>query len=161
MSQSGHNTSIAKHRLGCRLPHESSSVGDGYAANGPVVTYKLSPEELAKYGPAKQASEKKPFALNLTRKRKESGDMGFEKYPVKDKAGKETKEGKAKGTETLTIFQAIKLKEGLIAEVECIEKVLSLELTPGFRLITVNYRDQCKSKLQRITKAFSETVIEI
>jgi len=57
MGQSGHNTKISKFRSGCRLPHELSSAGDGYAAPGPVRTYKLSPEELAYYGPVKPKSE--------------------------------------------------------------------------------------------------------
>lgn len=50
--QSGRNTSISKHRLGCRLPCESSNIGDGYTNPGQVVVYKLSPEEIVKkYGP--------------------------------------------------------------------------------------------------------------
>jgi len=50
LGQSGHKTSVGRHRLGCRLPFEKSDVGDGYAASGPVVEYKLTPDELAKYG---------------------------------------------------------------------------------------------------------------
>lgn len=57
MGQSGHNTKISKFRSGCRLPHELSSTGDGYAAPGPVRIYKLSPKELAKYGPVKPRKE--------------------------------------------------------------------------------------------------------
>jgi hypothetical protein len=38
---------------GIRLPFESPSCGEWYTASGPVTTYKLSPEELARYGPAK------------------------------------------------------------------------------------------------------------
>lgn len=56
--QSARNTSISKHRLGCRLPCESPSVGDNYAAPGPVVTYKLSPEELARYGPVNKTTDR-------------------------------------------------------------------------------------------------------
>lgn len=49
---SGHNLNISKHRCGCRLPFEQPGVGDGYAGAGPVVSYRLSPEEIAaKYGP--------------------------------------------------------------------------------------------------------------
>ncbi|GEA17765.1 hypothetical protein [Moorella sp. E306M] len=59
MGQSGHNTSIAKSRLGCRLPYESAAVGDGYASPGPVVTYRLDPEEIAaKYGPPVKIRER-------------------------------------------------------------------------------------------------------
>jgi len=57
MGQSGHNLKISKFRCGCRLPHELSSAGDGYAASGPVRTYKLSPKELARYGPVKPRKE--------------------------------------------------------------------------------------------------------
>ena len=32
------------------MPYEHSDVGNGYASSGQVVKYKLSPEELAKYG---------------------------------------------------------------------------------------------------------------
>lgn len=56
MGQSGHNTSISKNRQGCRLPYESPSVGDGYASPGPVITYRLDPEEIAaRYGPPGEA----------------------------------------------------------------------------------------------------------
>lgn len=41
--------SISPRRHGCRLPHESPNYTGSGA--GPVTTYKLSPEELAKYGP--------------------------------------------------------------------------------------------------------------
>ena len=51
MGQSGHNTHMGRHRLGCRMPFEHSDVGDGYASPGPVTVYKLSPEEIRhKYG---------------------------------------------------------------------------------------------------------------
>lgn len=51
MGQSGHHTSVGRHRLGCRMPYEHSDVGNGYAASGPVVEYKMSPEEIErKYG---------------------------------------------------------------------------------------------------------------
>jgi hypothetical protein len=48
-----HNTSIAASRkFGVRFPFQTKDVGDGYAAPGPVVTYRLSPEEVAaRYGP--------------------------------------------------------------------------------------------------------------
>ncbi len=46
-----HNTSISRFRHGCRLPHETGGVGDGYASPGEVLTYRLSEEELARYGP--------------------------------------------------------------------------------------------------------------
>lgn len=56
---SGHNTSIAKSRLGCRLPYESPDVGDGYAAPGPVIEYRLSPEEIAaQYGAPREIKER-------------------------------------------------------------------------------------------------------
>lgn len=60
MPQSGHNTSIANSRRGCRLPHETSAVGDGYTTSGPVVSYRLSPEEIAaRYGrPAEKLPER-------------------------------------------------------------------------------------------------------
>ena len=49
---SGRNTKIAKSKSGYpRFPFENAGVGDGYALSGPVTTYKLSPEELARYGP--------------------------------------------------------------------------------------------------------------
>jgi len=48
--QSGHNLNIVKSRHGCRLPFESRA-GDRDAGAGLVVTYRLSPEELARYGP--------------------------------------------------------------------------------------------------------------
>lgn len=49
---SGLNTIRTKSRSGYpRFPFESAGVGDGYTASGPVITYKLSPEELARYGP--------------------------------------------------------------------------------------------------------------
>lgn len=59
------NTKISKFRAGCRLPHECSSVGDDYAANGPVKTYKLSPEELAKYGPVNKTKKNNRPQLTL------------------------------------------------------------------------------------------------
>jgi len=52
MDMSGHNTSIAKNKLGCRLPYEHSDIGDGYAASGEIKVYRLTPEEVARrYGP--------------------------------------------------------------------------------------------------------------
>jgi hypothetical protein len=51
---------------GIKLPFESPSAGDNYAASGPVTTYKLSPEELARYGPAKAA--KKQTVYNFKNK---------------------------------------------------------------------------------------------
>ncbi len=52
--QSGHNLSISKGKLGApRFPFEQRGVGDGYGGTGPVITYTLSPEELAKYGPCR------------------------------------------------------------------------------------------------------------
>jgi hypothetical protein len=51
VSQSGHNTHISRFRHGCRLPFETRDAGDGYASPGEVKTYRLSPEELARYGP--------------------------------------------------------------------------------------------------------------
>jgi len=60
MGQSGHNLKIAKYRHGCRLPCESA--GDGYAASGPVVTYRMSPEEIAaRYGPPAKRKERLPY----------------------------------------------------------------------------------------------------
>lgn len=55
--QSGRQTNISKHRLGCRLPHESSDIGTGYASPGPVVQYTLSQEEIIqRYGPVQQTA---------------------------------------------------------------------------------------------------------
>lgn len=54
------NTSIAKRRFGCRLPYESPDVGNGYASSGPVKEYRLSPEELARYGPVKKVQHSRP-----------------------------------------------------------------------------------------------------
>lgn len=51
MSQSARNTHISRYRHGCRLPFETAGAGDGYASPGEVKTYRLSPEELARYGP--------------------------------------------------------------------------------------------------------------
>jgi hypothetical protein len=51
VSQSGHNTRISRFRHGCRLPFETRDAGDGYASPGEVKTYRLGPEELARYGP--------------------------------------------------------------------------------------------------------------
>lgn len=54
--QSGHNLKISKHRLGCRLPFETTkSDGDGYAKAGEVKIYHLTPEEIAaRYGPPRE-----------------------------------------------------------------------------------------------------------
>jgi hypothetical protein len=51
--QSSHNLSILGSRRGApRFPFERSDAGDGYAGAGPVVSYRLSPEEIAaRYGP--------------------------------------------------------------------------------------------------------------
>ena len=49
---------------GVRMPHESPSVGDGYAASGEVKTYTLPPEEIDRiFGQAKPAEGKAPFKL--------------------------------------------------------------------------------------------------
>jgi hypothetical protein len=56
--QSGRNTNIARSRLGCRLPYEHPGIGDGYASAGPVITYTLSPEELARYGPPRRRKDR-------------------------------------------------------------------------------------------------------
>jgi hypothetical protein len=63
--QSGHNLKISKHRLGCRLPFETTkSDGDGYAKAGEVKIYHLTPEEIAaRYGPPK---ERPPQRQHLT-----------------------------------------------------------------------------------------------
>jgi hypothetical protein len=53
------NTSLRKSKMGCRLPHESHDVGDGYTAPSPVKKYRLSPEELAKYGPIKKVEHRR------------------------------------------------------------------------------------------------------
>lgn len=49
----GRNTKIAVSKLawGVKLPFEQPGVGDNYAGAGPVTTYRLTPEELARYGP--------------------------------------------------------------------------------------------------------------
>jgi predicted HTH domain antitoxin len=53
-------SSIARSRLGCRLPHERSDIDDDYASPGPIITYKLSPEEIAaRYGPPKKREERR------------------------------------------------------------------------------------------------------
>jgi len=52
---SGHNTNISKHRLGCRLPHES--IYDETTKPGPVIEYKLDPKDLIqKYGPVREVN---------------------------------------------------------------------------------------------------------
>lgn len=63
--RSGHNLKIAKSRLGSpRMPFECCDAGDGYTHPGPVVTYRLSPDELAKYGPvARRKSTFQPRRL--------------------------------------------------------------------------------------------------
>ena len=62
--RSGHNLKIAKSKLGSpRMPFECCDAGDGYARSGPVVTYRLSPEELAKYGPVARKSTFQPRRL--------------------------------------------------------------------------------------------------
>lgn len=62
--QSGHNLNILSSRRGVpRFPFEQPGVGDGYAGAGPVVSYRLSPEEIAaRYGPPAQVKDH-----NLTR----------------------------------------------------------------------------------------------
>lgn len=50
--QSGHNLKIARSRLGCRLPFESSAVGNGYALSGPCESRKMTEAERTRYGPA-------------------------------------------------------------------------------------------------------------
>jgi len=73
------NTNIAKSKLGrARLPFETASVGNGYAASGPVKTYHMSREEIIKrYGPPK--AEKKPFVLNMRQKKKGEEKAVFER----------------------------------------------------------------------------------
>jgi transposase-like protein len=52
--QSGRNLKIVKSRLGApRFPFENPAVGDGYAGAGPVIVRQMTPEERARYGPAK------------------------------------------------------------------------------------------------------------
>lgn len=55
--QSGHNLKIASSRYGCRFPFERPSVGNGYAASGQCETRQMTPEERARYGPAKPPRE--------------------------------------------------------------------------------------------------------
>ena len=50
---------------GIRLPFESPSCGEGYTTPGPVTTYKLSPEELARYGPPGKVSGKRETVYNF------------------------------------------------------------------------------------------------
>jgi len=59
---SGHNTKIAVSKLewGVKLPCESSKVGNGYTANGPVITYKLPPEEIERIFTKAKKPEGKP-----------------------------------------------------------------------------------------------------
>lgn len=52
-TQSGHNISLSKSKFGCRFPFERPDAGDGYAASSPVTARQMTPEERAKYGPAK------------------------------------------------------------------------------------------------------------
>lgn len=50
--QSGHNLSISKSKKGApRFPFERPDAGDGYAASGPCLVRKMTPEEMARYGP--------------------------------------------------------------------------------------------------------------
>ena len=44
------NTNIPKSRLGIRLPHESPSIGDGYAASGACTVRQMTDEERERYG---------------------------------------------------------------------------------------------------------------
>lgn len=47
-----HNTSISRFKCGCKLPCETSGVGDGYASPGPVMVYKMDRQEIERlYGP--------------------------------------------------------------------------------------------------------------
>lgn len=58
---------------GIRLPHEDSNIDDGYAANGPVKTYMLPPEEVERiFAQAKKPDGKPP--LKRRNKKKEEGD---------------------------------------------------------------------------------------
>jgi len=52
---------IANSKLGApRFPFESQAAGNGYAADGKVITYKLTPEEVAaRYGPPKARDHSK------------------------------------------------------------------------------------------------------
>ncbi|RJQ25548.1 MAG: hypothetical protein C4589_11160 [Peptococcaceae bacterium] len=71
--QSGHNLSIRNSRRGYpRFPFERSDVGDGYAGAGPVITYWMSPEEIAaRYGvPPTKSGARKPVFFNWKRKKK-------------------------------------------------------------------------------------------
>lgn len=62
---SGRNTKIAPSKLGCRLPFEFVAVGDGYAGAGPCLVRKMTPEEMARYGPPKPRAEDNPFRSRL------------------------------------------------------------------------------------------------
>lgn len=54
MAHNSNNLSIGRSKLGApRFPFERSDAGTGYAASSPVVTRTMTPEERAKYGPAK------------------------------------------------------------------------------------------------------------
>lgn len=63
--QSGRNLKIAKSKLGCRLPFESVAVGDGYASAGPLMVRKMTPEEIAQYGPPRPRLEGNKFHARI------------------------------------------------------------------------------------------------
>lgn len=79
--QSGRNLKIAKSRLGCRLPFESVAVGDGYASAGPLMVRKMTPEEIAQYGPPRPRLEGNKFharivqALKMSRSPEEAAEL--------------------------------------------------------------------------------------
>lgn len=62
MSTQNTKIAVSKVAWGVKLPHESSKVGNGYTANGPVVTYKLPPEEIDRiFSRAKKPEGKPPI----------------------------------------------------------------------------------------------------
>jgi hypothetical protein len=80
---SGHNLKISKSRLGCRMPFENPSVGDGYARSGDVKTYYLSTDEILKrYGPINTQPERLSHfgsqikqAIKISRSLEEAADL--------------------------------------------------------------------------------------
>ena len=106
------NTKISKSRCGCRLPHESPSAGYGYASPGEVKTYHLSPEELAKYGPAKCNGRKPEHMYENQKKNKgEAEDMATRMEQAREALTREKYLTlKAEGKNDYQIMEMVALK---------------------------------------------------
>lgn len=78
------NTKIAKSKFGgIRFPSEQSDVGNGYASSGPVITRQMTPEEIAKYGPAIESKDKAPAYNWRNKKQRGAEDMSRDEALIK------------------------------------------------------------------------------